>query len=94
VRNILRRKKYKREGNDYSCVLCHNGTEETTFHLFFLCPFSQECWRSLHIFWDLNLDFFSMMEDVKLKFHNVFFHGNLPHRDLAYLEAAECFHLQ
>jgi hypothetical protein len=49
VRNILRRKKCKLEGNDYSCVLCHNDTKETTFHLFFLCPFSQECWRSLHI---------------------------------------------
>jgi hypothetical protein len=73
VQNILRRKKCKLEGNDYSCVLCHNSTEETMFHLFFLCPFSQECWNSLHISWDFNQEFFSMMEDARHKFHNDLF---------------------
>jgi hypothetical protein len=34
-RNILRRKKHKLEGNNYNCVLCPNGREETTFYLFF-----------------------------------------------------------
>jgi hypothetical protein len=73
VRNILRRKKYKLEGNNYSCVLCQSNREETTFHLFFLCPFSRECWRSLHIVWDFNLDFFSMMDEARRKFQNEFF---------------------
>jgi hypothetical protein len=73
VRNILRRKKCKLEGNDYSRVLCQASREETTFHLFFLCPFSQECWRSLHIAWNFSLDFFSMMEKAKRNCHHGFF---------------------
>jgi hypothetical protein len=28
VRNILRRKKHKLEGNNYNCVLCSNNREE------------------------------------------------------------------
>jgi hypothetical protein len=50
VRNILRRKKHKLKRKGYSCVLCPRNREETTFHLFFSCPFSQECWSTLHIF--------------------------------------------
>jgi hypothetical protein len=73
VRNILRGKNCRLEGNDYSCVLCRNNREGTTFHLFFLCPFRCECWRSLHIIWDFNLDFFSMMDDARNKFQNGFF---------------------
>jgi hypothetical protein len=49
VRNILRRKKHKLQRNDYSCVMCTNQCEETTFHLFFSCPFSRACWRHLGI---------------------------------------------
>jgi hypothetical protein len=40
VRNILRRKECKLEGNNYNCVLCTANREETTFHLFFFCDFS------------------------------------------------------
>jgi hypothetical protein len=36
VRNILRRKKHKLQGNNYNCVLCYENTEETTFHIFLL----------------------------------------------------------
>jgi hypothetical protein len=38
IRNILRRKKHRVEGNDYNCILCPNNRKETTFHLFFSCP--------------------------------------------------------
>lgn len=41
-RNILRRKGCQLE--DYSCVLCDQGAEETIQHLFWTCPFAQECW--------------------------------------------------
>jgi hypothetical protein len=73
VRNILRRKNYNLEGNDYTCVLCTTSREETTFHLFFLRPFSQECWRSLHINWNFSLDFSSMMEEAKRECRHGFF---------------------
>jgi hypothetical protein len=51
VRNILRRKKHQLQGNNYNCVLCYENNEEATFHLFFSCPFSQDCWRHLNINW-------------------------------------------
>jgi hypothetical protein len=50
IRNILQRKKHKLAGNNYNYVLCTNGREETTFHLFFICPFSLDCWRYLNIY--------------------------------------------
>jgi hypothetical protein len=43
--NMWKRKKYKLERNDYSCPMCLEHREETTFHLFFSYPFSTECWR-------------------------------------------------
>jgi hypothetical protein len=38
VRNILKRKKQKLEGNNYNCPMCSMGREETTFLLFFHAP--------------------------------------------------------
>jgi hypothetical protein len=35
--------------DDYSCVLCNTGCEETSFHLLFDCSFSQACWNSISI---------------------------------------------
>jgi hypothetical protein len=32
TRNLLRKKNYNIEGNNYSCVLCNGSTEETAFH--------------------------------------------------------------
>lgn len=52
-RNLLRWKNMTLD--DYSCVLCNRGLEDTCFHLFFECPFSQECWDSIPITWNLNL---------------------------------------
>jgi hypothetical protein len=49
ARNILRRKKIKLECDNYNFVLCSRNREETTFHLFFSCPFSKECWKHLNI---------------------------------------------
>jgi hypothetical protein len=47
--------------------------QQRTFHLFFLCPFSQECWRYLQIIWNFSLDFFAMMEEAKRECHHGFF---------------------
>jgi hypothetical protein len=71
IRNILRRKKHKLQGNDYNCVLCTNHYEETTFHLFFSCHFSRECPSGNQLRFDL--DFHSMMEEASVQFHSKFF---------------------
>jgi hypothetical protein len=72
TRDILRRKKQKLRDN-YNCVLCNNNTEETAFHLFFSCPFSQSCWQHLGISWDFSLEFFQMMHQAKLQYQSTFF---------------------
>jgi hypothetical protein len=73
VRNILRRKRHKLQGNDYTCVLCSAQTEETTFHLIFSCPFSLQCWNHLKISWRFGQQFHSMMEEAELNFNSKFF---------------------
>jgi hypothetical protein len=45
--NLLRRKNKALE--DYNCAICNRGTEETSFHLFFECPFRSSCWNYLGI---------------------------------------------
>jgi hypothetical protein len=73
VRNILKRKHFKIEGDDYSCPLCRQNREETTFHLLFLCPFSRECWRQLGFHWEFNLSFHQMMHAARIQDSNPFF---------------------
>jgi hypothetical protein len=73
TRNILRRKKQKLEANNYNRVLYSNNVEETAYHLFFICPFSQECWRHLEIQWNLHGEFFQMMIQSKQQHQNPFF---------------------
>jgi hypothetical protein len=73
TRNILRRKKLKIEGNNYNCVLCDKGREETAFHLFFSCPFSKICWDTINIGWDSNQNFETMMVTVKQRSSHQFF---------------------
>ena len=73
TRNILRRKKHNIQGNDYSCAICTQQQEETTFHLFFDCIFSRQCWHRLGIHWNNSLPFFQMMEEAKINFAHPFF---------------------
>lgn len=46
IRNMTRRRGMHLE--DYKCVLCQLSVEETLMHLFFQCPFSKDCWRTLN----------------------------------------------
>jgi hypothetical protein len=73
VQYILRRKKYKLQDNNYNSPICPANLEETTFHLFFTCTFSMQCWNHLGITWDFNLPFHAMMEKAKQQFNSNFF---------------------
>jgi hypothetical protein len=68
-RNLLRRKNYKIEGDDYSCVLCNLNVEELSYNLIFQCPFSYECWDYLDINWDHSLQFFNIIQKAKQDNH-------------------------
>jgi hypothetical protein len=58
---------------DYSCVLCDQGCEETSFHLFFECSFSCDCWATIRIAWNLNLSSLDMMLQARADFGSVIF---------------------
>jgi hypothetical protein len=40
--------------DDFSCVLYNPGHEEISFHLFFERTFSQSCWNTIPITWNLD----------------------------------------
>lgn len=71
TRNLLKRKNMALD--DYNCVLCDLGTEETSFHLFFECPFSQNCWSTIPIVWNLNLRPLDMILQARADFDSVIF---------------------
>lgn len=65
TRNILRRKRMPVQGNNYNCQTCAPSTEETTFHLFFQCPFAVRCWRHIGVQWNTSMDFFEMIQQAR-----------------------------
>ena len=73
TRNMLKKKRYKLEGNNYNCVLCPAQREETAFHLFFSCPFALDCWQSIGIQWQMGVPFFQMMELARQDFSSTYF---------------------
>jgi hypothetical protein len=65
--------KHKMHDNNYNCPICTMNVEETTFHLFFKCPFGTQCWNHLGINWDFILPFHMMMVKAKHHFNSEFF---------------------
>jgi hypothetical protein len=72
-RNLLKRRNYKVDNDDYNCVLCDTMIEETTYHLLFQCEFSKHCWESLNIHWDHSIAFFNTISLAKDQFSFSFF---------------------
>jgi hypothetical protein len=72
-RNLIKRKNFNVEGDDYNCVLCSSGIEEYTYHLIFHCLFSISCWSILNIHWDHILYFFDMIKRVREECPHDFF---------------------
>ena len=71
TRGLLRRK--NKHLDDYTCVLCNTGHEETCFHLFFECPFSQSCWNTIPINWNLNSQPLDMVIEAREAFGSIIF---------------------
>jgi hypothetical protein len=74
---------------DDLCVMCNMGVNETIERLFFSCPFANQCWSHIDVYWDLtldkqnnNLDFFieitllAAWELWKLRNDKIFNRGN------------------
>jgi len=71
TRNILKRKDMHLD--DYNCVLCNLGCEETSFHLFFECPFSRDCCVTIPVDGKLNLTPLDMVLQARADFNNAIF---------------------
>lgn len=50
-----------------------NVCEETSFHLFFECSFSRDCWLSIPINWNLPLGPLDMVLRARADFDNIIF---------------------
>jgi len=62
------------ELDDYSYVLCNSGFEETSFHLFFECAFSRDCWLiTIPINWNMSLGPLDMILQARVDFDNGIF---------------------
>ena len=59
--------------NSYSCAICNMNVEETLFHLFFECSFSQACWTYVGINWELNLPPLDMIITARNNFGSPMF---------------------
>ena len=67
TRNMLRRRHFRVQNDDYNCLLYHHPPEEDIVHLFFTCPFSQRCWDALGIQWPKDTDRFRMLHEGKVR---------------------------
>jgi hypothetical protein len=55
------------------CVMCSSGEQETIEHLFFDCPFAQECWSMIGVTWDTSLPLMDRFTQVRSSHANPFF---------------------
>ena len=61
------------EVDDYNCVLCNEGHEETSFHLLSECAFGKSRWNSIPIDWNLNLQPLDMVIEARSAFGSPLF---------------------
>lgn len=71
--NMLKRRHYQVQNNDFSCCLCSRGEEETMDHLFASCEFSTRCWCFLKIHWPADVPCITALSSVKAAFNNKLF---------------------
>jgi len=58
---------------DYSCVLCTHGIEESLFHLMFDCSFAMACWNTLNLLVPSFSTPLQILESFKAQLHQPFY---------------------
>lgn len=71
--DMLDRRHCPPNNSDLTCVLCSTCARETTFHLFFQCPFSADCWAQFGIVWDISLAFTDMLHQAMNSYRSTHF---------------------
>ncbi|EEE52348.1 hypothetical protein OsJ_34391 [Oryza sativa Japonica Group] len=72
TKDLLQRKHFNTQGG-VTCNICNLTTTEDYIHLFFSCPFAQQCWNCIGINWDLTLEFMNMIMTARRLFPQPFF---------------------
>jgi hypothetical protein len=65
TRNLLRRKNFLLQS--YNCVVRNCNTEETRVHLFWACPFADQCWNFVCPQRNKRLSILEALEEMKTK---------------------------
>jgi hypothetical protein len=71
TRNILKRKNMVLDS--YDCAFCPSAIEETVQHLFWSCPFAQQCWGWLNLQTVQDGDTFQNIDAIKDQLQTRFF---------------------
>lgn len=58
---------------NYNCVLCHLGTEESVLHLFLDCPFAMSCWDILGLAHLIQGNLLNTISEFKFHIHHPLF---------------------
>jgi hypothetical protein len=72
TKDMLIRKSFTLNDNGL-CCLCDDGLLETRDHLFWSCSFSRQCWQSINITLEDNLELLQMIATAKQNFGRPFF---------------------
>jgi hypothetical protein len=70
TRNLLRRKKLQLQS--YQCAISNCDEEETLVHLFWACPFADQCWNFVCLQRDRRLSILEVFEDMITKINQPF----------------------
>ena len=71
TRELLKRKRMQLP--DFTCVLCNTSTEESLSHLLLECQFARQCWATVNVDVDLELDPFQILQSFKSQLGVPFF---------------------
>ena len=71
TRGVLRRRNMVLD--DYTCVGCGVGVEETVDHLFLNCPFAVQCWALINLDSSINLQPLQLLEFFRSRLQVSFF---------------------
>lgn len=72
TKELLQKKNFVIQGGIH-CVMCNSMVTENMLHLFFSCPFAQQCWQKTGIHWNLGMNHMSMIISAYKQFPHRFF---------------------
>jgi len=72
TKSMLKRRNMLAE-EEVNCVMCNLGEEEDIGHLFFSCPFAQQCWQKLNVTWDNTQNLATRVSAARSQYPGPFF---------------------